>query len=172
MDSRVKYVRRLYGLFFARGIPQTQFRFEKPYKGGPTPLRANISRDKFQKLAAISVLLLMISTIEFVAITVGERATELEKMEQNLPNDFVCYKYSNISFLVIVISMGLNFVIFTALERVQHATDERWSQYMITLAINVGFQMVAATVAGALMIEDQLTNYAQCSELLQFLYIR
>ena len=43
---------------------------------------------------------------------------------------------------------------------------------MVWLASNIGGQTIGATVAGALMIKDQITNFADCADLMQGLYIR
>jgi len=50
MDSRNPMVRDGYRMFFAWGA-QYPVIFEQPYKGGPTPLMANIAKDIYKRLS-------------------------------------------------------------------------------------------------------------------------
>ena len=68
--------------------------------------------------------------------------------------------------------MVVNVLYYSYLEGVQYATDQRWFQYMYILGVNILFQFVGAIVAAVLMIRDQITNFTNCAEIMQGLYIR
>ena len=60
-------VREGYLLFFAWGT-QTPVIFEQPYKGGPTPLMANIAKEIYKTLSKISIVFFLVCVIEAVVI--------------------------------------------------------------------------------------------------------
>lgn len=136
MDSRSEYVRYFYNRFCAKGY-RTKVLFSEPYKGGPTPLWKNIGKPNFYRLMSVSAILLVATAFEFVYMEVALRSVEKEKLENNIENDWKCYESANISFIVNILSMGINVVSYNYLLTVEYATDERWSQYMASLLFNI-----------------------------------
>ena len=171
MDSRSETVRAMYRKFCSRGYRTTVI-FSQPYKGGPTPLWKNIGVERFKQLQLVSIFLLLSCAFEFIYLEVALRSVEKEKKANGIINDWNCYEFANVSFIVNILSMIINVVYYQYLSGVEYATDERWSQYMAGLAFNIGGQFIGATVAGTLMVSDQIKNFAECAELMQGLYIR
>ena len=58
-------------------------------------------------------------------------------MDQGLDNIYTCYENADFSFIVNILSMAINFAYYSYLETIEYATDQRWSQFMIVLAINI-----------------------------------
>ena len=138
MDSRSELVRIAYKSFCNWG--QTKVvRFDKPYKGGPTPVWKNVSEEWFQKLARASLVFLLVCAVEYLYLEGSLRGPEYEKLKAEEKNIYFCYERANISFIVNIISMGANFVLYSYLEKIPYATDIRWFQYSTVLGANVAF---------------------------------
>ena len=78
MDSRNAAVRLGFSLFCNWGRPKI-VKFDKPYKGGPTPLWKNVSLEWFKRLANASLIFLIACGIEFWNLEVNLREPEYEK---------------------------------------------------------------------------------------------
>ena len=102
-------------------------KFETPYKGGPVPLWKNISPEFFGKLSSVSAVFLVVCVGEYVFIENFRKGPEEELMERELDNDYPCYANANVSFLVNIFSMAINFAFYSYLAGLPYATDTRWS---------------------------------------------
>lgn len=146
--------------------------FEQPYKGGPTPLWKNISVIWFTRLSSISIVFFAACMIEFILIQQLYKGPQKELLDRGLDNKYTCYESADVSFIVNILSMAVNFWYYSYLSNVEYATDQRWSQYMIILGVNIVLQLTGAVSAGVLVITEQLDKFDLCFEDLQALYIR
>ena len=83
-----------------------------------------------------------------------------------LANDYTCYENADFSFIVNILSMAINFGYYSYLEHVEFASDQRWSQYMIVLFINIIVQFTGAVAAAVLVISEQIDKFDNCFELM------
>ena len=50
-------------------------------------------------------------------------------LEKGLPNTFTCYENANVSFIVNILSMFVNFGLYSYLKGLPYATDLTWSKF-------------------------------------------
>ena len=68
--------------------------------------------------------------------------------------------------------MALNFVWYSILENIEYASDQTWSLWMKILGVNIAVQMIGASVAALLVVNQVRNNYADCWNTMNLLYIR
>ena len=68
--------------------------------------------------------------------------------------------------------MGINFAFYSYLTGLEAATDQRWDQIMKINFLNITVQSVGATMAGILVVKEQIAMFADCSDSVGTLYIR
>tara|TARA_B110001450_G_C17509933_1_gene435951 strand:- start:290 stop:643 length:354 start_codon:yes stop_codon:yes gene_type:complete len=115
---------------------------------------------------------LVICIFEYVFIENFKKGPELELKERELPNDYPCFANANVSFLVNIFSMGINFGFYSYLTGLDSATDQRWDQIMKVNLLNISVQSIGATMAGILVVKEQIAMFAECSDVVGTLYIR
>ena len=118
------------------------------------PLWKNISPDYFSKLSNVSALFLVTCLFEYVYIENFNKGPEEELKDRELPNKYTCWANANVSFLVNIFSMLINFGFYSYLSNLPHATDQRWDQIMKINAFNIAIQTVGATLAGMLVVKE------------------
>ena len=128
MDSRNSLVRDAYWKFCLWG-KNTIVEYEQPYKGGPVPLWKNISVPIYSKLSMGSIVFFATCLIEYMVIERGFRRPNEILLEKGLPNKFTCYENANVSFIVNILSMFLNFGMYSYLKDVEYASDLTWSKF-------------------------------------------
>uniref|UniRef100_A0A7S3CKF5 Uncharacterized protein n=1 Tax=Strombidium rassoulzadegani TaxID=1082188 RepID=A0A7S3CKF5_9SPIT len=171
MDSRNEFVRQAYFRFCNWG-KRIVVEHSKPYKGGPTPLLKNISIPYFQKLSAVSLIFFILCMVEYIVIEEVYRKPQFTIQQKGLPNKYTCYENANVSFIVNIVSMAVNFGWYSYLQNVEYAADQTWSKFQMVLGVNIAVQMIGATMAGYLVITEQLDKFDECFEDLKGLYIR
>ena len=102
----------------------------------------------------------------------GEEIDKMVAASEDIDRDYFCYENADFSFLVNILSMAANFGYYSHLASVEYASDQRWSQYMTLLAVNIVVQLSMAISAGVLVVQEQLTMFELCGDIMQGLYIR
>ena len=153
MDSRNAIVRNFYWQFCLWGKSKIIY-YEKPYKGGPVPMWKNISIPIQSKLSSVSIIFFLVCIIEYAVIARVFQAPQLALLEKGLPNKFTCYENANVSFIVNILSMALNFGLYSYLKGLPYASDLTWSKFQFILAINILAQTVGAVFATFLVISE------------------
>ena len=174
MDSRNSTVRWAYFKFCSWGV-RTPVLFENPYKGGPTPMWANISKEVFGRLSKVSIIFLFVVIGDMIYIEAAFRNTSIKRHEAGKPEEdthYTCYKNCIISYYVNIVSMCVNFAYYSYLEGIKFASDQRWSQYMFILGVNIIFQSIGAIIAAFLVVSEQVSMMETCFELMKLIYIR
>ena len=117
-------------------------------------MRANISVNYFEKLSAVSLIFFITCLVEFIVIEEVYRKPEKILLDYGQPNKYTCYENANISFIVNIASMALNFGWYSYLQNVEYASDQTWSKFQLVLGANIAFQTIGATIAGYLVIKE------------------
>ena len=100
------------------------------------------------------------------------QAPQLKLLEKGLPNKFTCYENANVSFIVNILSMAINFGLYSYLKGLPYASDLTWSKFQFILAINILAQSIGAVFATFLVISEQIDKFAECADVMQALYVR
>ena len=82
-----------------------------------------------------------------------QRATQKARKDAGItPESFTCYENADISFIVNLASMALNFGWYSYLQGLEYASDLTWSKIMIILGMNIIGQLTGAIIATSLVI--------------------
>mmetsp|Transcript_40310 Transcript_40310/g.61510 ORF Transcript_40310/g.61510 Transcript_40310/m.61510 type:complete len:139 (-) Transcript_40310:72-488(-) len=111
--------------------------------------------------------------VEYIVIEEVYRKPEKEKADLYISgNLYNCYAKANVSFIVNIASMAVNFAWYSYLQNVEYATDVTWAKFSTILAFNILFQLIGAVFAGFLVITEQIDKFEECFEEMKALYIR
>ena len=110
MDSRNGLVRSLHAKFCVWGASACRpVALEEPYKGGPSPLLRNVGIEIQQRLAQMSGIFLLVCGIEYMILEIAYKGPEKDNLDAGIENKYKCVENANMSFLVNILSMIVNF---------------------------------------------------------------
>ena len=131
------------------GFQLSDHHFDKNHKGSPAPLWNNFSKRFFFYFAIVNfVIFLLIFIAPATIVTLGIYNSEnLEESNKNFKTclEEIQREISTISLLLALFALIMNGLISSYLSRIDYASDQEWSRYLLFYSIAWAFLILTDT---------------------------